>query len=394
LGIRIFYAAGPGGLVETHKYWRKGAADPRLTALTYSGQFADFCESVAASVYMVSHAGPSRDFSEGRFRVRQRPKPQLGGGGLGYHLAQVMYGAWLFLEALKFRADFAVIHSSSTHFFVLWIFRLAGIKVIPVLHNTLWPAGYPQAGPVRKFIRRLDGAFFRHCAHATLGVSPECLRQVQTLAGRIPPDRLIEMRGQFSRSYFDAIPAAPSQAKPFRMMFAGRVTESKGVFDLIDIARRVEDRVPGLVKWDVCGAGPDLEELRLRRDAMGLQPIVELHGHVLPSQMSEIIARNHAAIVPTKSSFEEGMALSAIEPVLANRPVITSSVVPACEVLGGACLKAEVDDVESYVAQVLRLAKSPEDYRLAANACAQVKEPFLDGKLGFAAALRRAFALN
>jgi glycogen synthase len=394
LGTRIFYAAGPGGLVDSHEHWRKGAADPGVTALTYSGQFADFCDSVDSSVYMVSHAVPGRDCNKGKFRVRQKPKPQFGDGGLGYHLAQLAYGAWLFLEALKFRADFAVIHSSSTHFFVLSIFRLAGIKVIPVLHNTLWPAGYPQAGLVKKFIRYLDGAFFRNCAHATLGVSPECLRQVQTLAGRIPSDRLIEMRGQFSRSYFDAIPVAPSQVKPFRVMFAGRVTESKGVFDLIDIARKVEDRVPGLVKWDVCGAGPDLEELRLRRDAMGLQKNVELHGHVLPSQMSEIIARNHASIVPTKSSFEEGMALSAIEPVLANRPVITSSVVPAWEVLGGACLKAEVDNIESYVAQVLKLAKSPEDYRLAANACAQVKEPFFDGKLGFAAGLRRAFALK
>jgi glycogen synthase len=343
---------------------------------------------------MVSHASPTRDCSEGKFRVRQRPKRQLGSGGAGYHLTQLVYGAWLFLEAVRFRADFAVIHSSSTHFFVLSIFRLAGIKVIPVLHNTLWPAGYPQAGLVKKFIRRLDGAFFRSCAHATLGVSPECLRQVEALAGRVPSDRLIEMRGQFSRSYFDAIPAAPSQVKPFRMMFAGRIAENKGVFDLMDIARRVEDRAPGLVKWDVCGSGPDLEALRLRRDAMGLQGIVELHGHVLPFQMSEIIARNHASIVPTKSSFEEGMALSAIEPVLANRPVITSSVVPAWEVLGRACLKAEVDNVESYVAQVLKLANSSEDYRLAANACGQVKEPFLDGKLGFAAALRRAFALN
>lgn len=178
------------------------------------------------------------------------------------------------------------------------------------------------------------------------------------------------------------------------MMFAGRITENKGVFDLVEIARRVEDRVPGLAKWDVCGAGPDLDELRHRRDTAALQGIVELHGHVPPSQMSEIIARNHASIVPTKSSFEEGMALSAIEPVLANRPVITSSVVPAWEVLGEACLKAEVDNVESYVAQVLKLAKSPEDYRLAANACAQVKEPFLNGELGFAAALRRAFALK
>lgn len=343
---------------------------------------------------MVSHATPWRDYKEGRFRVRQRPKRQFGDRGFAYHLAELVYGGWLFLEAKQFRADYAVIHSSSTHFFVLSLFHLAGIKVIPVLHNTLWPAGYPQAGFVKRAIRRLNGVFFRNCAHAVLGVSPECLRQVRTLAGQVSLDRLIEIRGQFSHSYFDAIPAAPSQMTPFRMMFAGRITENKGVFDLIEVARKIEGRAPGLVKWDVCGDGPDFQELRFRRDAANLQQVVELHGHVLPPQLSEIIARNHAAIVPTKSTFEEGMALSAIEPVLANRPVITSSVVPAWEVLGEACLRAEVDDVESYTEQVLRLAECPEVYKAAVEACAQVKQPFLDGKLGFAAGLRRALALN
>src|SRR2546425_9162016 len=62
--------------------------------------------------------------------------------------------------------------------------------------------------------------------------------------------------------------------------------------------------------------------------------------------MSEIIGKNHASIVPT------------------------SSVVPACELLGGACLEAKADDVESYVAQVLKLAKSREQYQSAVDACA------------------------
>ncbi len=393
MGTRIFYAAGPGQLLESHRHWSQGTADPRLTALTYSSQFADFCDQLGADVYMISHASPPGDYTSGKFRVRQKPKLQLG-GALGYHVAQFAYGLWLFLEAVKFKADFAVIHSSSTYFFVLSIFRLAGIKVIPVLHNTLWPTGYPQTSLVRLVIRRLDGYFFGRFPHAVLGVSPECLRQVGILVGRPQPDRLIEMRGQFSRSFFEAIPAPPPRARPFRIMFAGRVTENKGVFDLIEIAKSVQERQPGEVKWDVCGTGPDFDELRRRRDEAKLQDVVELHGHVLPPQMSEIIARNHAAIVPTKSSFEEGMALSAVEPVLAGRPVVTNSVVPACEVLGDACVKAEVDDVESYVTQVLKLAKFQDEYHSAVSACTRVREPFLNGEMGFAAALKRAFALK
>jgi glycogen(starch) synthase len=394
VSVRIFYAAGPGQLVDAHKHWRQGAADPNVIAMTYSGQFADFCKSLDANVCMVSHGRPAKSCDDGKFVVMQRPKQEFARGGIGYHLAEMVYGIRLVAEALKFKADFAVVHSSSTHFFMLSLFRLAGIKIIPVLHNTLWPTGFPQTSGVRKIIRRLDAHFFRNSAHATLGVSPECLRQVRILSGLASPERLIELRGQFSRAYFAAIPPPPSRMRPFRVMFSGRIVESKGVFDLIEIARTIEEREPSLVKWDVCGTGPDVDQLRFRRDAAGLQEIVELHGRVLPPQMSEILARNHASIVPTKSSFGEGMALSAIEPMLANRPVITSAVVPAWEVLGGACLKAEVDDVESYVAHVLKLAKSPAAYQSAVNACARVKEPFLNGKMGFAAALKRAFDLK
>lgn len=394
MNIRVFYAAGPGQLIDSHKHWRNGGHDPNLTALAYSSQFAAFCESIEADVFMVSHGRPEASYRDGKFLIQQKPKRNLGEGGLGYHCSQVAYGVWLFLQALKFKADFAIIHSSSTHFFVLSLFRFAGIKVIPVLHNTIWPAGFPKASLAKRIVRRLDGYFFRNSAHAILGVSPECLRQVRALASFKSSDHLIDMRGQFSRSYFAAIPLPPSRMRPFRVMFSGRITENKGVFDLAQIARIVEDKDPGAVRWDVCGAGPDLDELKCRRDLLGLKEVVEMHGHVLPPRMSEIIARNHAAIVPTKSTFEEGMALSAVEPVLSNRPVITSPVVPAREVLGDACMEAETDNIESYAAQVLKLANSPELYKRLCEACDSVKEPFFDGKLGFAAALRTAFSLN
>ncbi|SHM85883.1 glycosyltransferase family 4 protein [Bradyrhizobium lablabi] len=392
--VRIFYAAGPGHLISAHKKWREGVADPNLTALTYSSQFADFCRSIGAKVYMVSHDKSKGLYRDENFVVGQVPKRNFGRSGLGYHCSQITYGLWLLLAALRFRANFAVIHSSSTHFFLLTFFRLFGIKVIPVLHNTLWPAGFPQKTIAKNIIRRLDGMFFRHCTHAIIAVSPECLRQVTAITGTSISNRLIDMRGQFARSYFAAVPAPPAEMRPFRIMFSGRITENKGVFDLVNIAKIVEAAEPGLVRWEICGSGPDLIELTRQRDAAGLKEIFEIHGHVYPPEMSKIIGRSHAAIVPTKSTFEEGMALSAVEAVLSNRPVITSQVVPAHEVLGDACIIARTDDVHSYADQVLWLARSPDFYRAACNACHSVKEPFLDGKIGFASGLRTAFSLK
>jgi glycosyltransferase involved in cell wall biosynthesis len=388
--MRIFYASGPGSIATSHQHWREGAHDPNLTALTYSGQFCDFCKAMDADAYIVSHASEPTLVRDGKFTIAQMPKPDRH----GYHVSQILYGLQIFLTAVKFGADYAVIQSGTTHPFMLWLFRLAGIKVIPVLHNTIWPAGYSSAGFFKRIIRKLDGLFYRWGAHAVIGVSPECLRQVAAVAHIAESSpKLIEMRGQFSREYFEAIPK-PVHGDPFLVMFAGRIFENKGVFDLIEIARRIESDHPGLVKWDICGAGPDLEEMTHRRDGAGLESVVNIRGHVFPAEMQEVIARSHAAIVPTRSTFEEGMALAAVEPVLANRPVISCSVVPASEVLGSACLKARTDDVQSYAEQVLRLATNEQDYLAASAACDRVKEQFLNRNLGFAAGLGRAFVLG
>jgi glycosyltransferase involved in cell wall biosynthesis len=361
-----------------------------LTALTYSGQFCDFCKTMDADAYIVSYSSQQTLLSDGKFTIAQRPKPDRH----GYHLSQILYGFQLFLAATKFSADYAVIHSGTTHPFMLWLFRFAGIKVIPVLHNAIWPAGHSSTRFFKRIIRKLDGMFYRWGAHAVIGVSPECVRQVAAIA-HIPESspKLIEMRGQFSREYFEDIPK-PVHDHPFLVMFAGRIIEDKGVFDLIEIARRIERDHQGLVKWDICGAGPDLEELVRRRDDAGLESVVNIRGHVFPGEMHEVIARSHAAIVPTKSTFAEGMALTAVEPVLANRPVISSPVVPASEVLGDACLKANTDDVQSYCEQILRLAKNEHHYLAASAACDRVKEQFLNRRLGFAASLERAFLLG
>ena len=388
--MRVFYAAGPGDIINAHKYWEKGKEDQGQMALTYSGQFATFCQSVGARAYLVGHGEMPEIYEKGAFKIEQIPKPRYGDGGGAYHLAEMIYGVRLFWAALKFRADVAVIHSGSTHYFVLFLFRLAKMKVIPVLHNTLWPAGFPQATFVRKTIRKLDSYFFRWGAHATVGVSPECLRQVAEISGVKSSDRLVDTRGQFSREYFAAIARPPPHGRPFRIVFAGRAHENKGIFDILEMARIIEKENPGLVVWDLCGSGPDLEELRSRCSSFGLNNTVHIHGHVPPPTMREIIARSHASIVPTKRTFEEGMALSAIEPALANRPVITCSVVPALEILGSAGLEAKTDDVQSYVDRILELTKSPTLYAEMSNACDGIKEQFFDRKKGFAASLQKA----
>jgi glycogen(starch) synthase len=386
---RIFFATGPGNLILAHKHWVAGIADPSQMSLTYSGQIADFCKEVGAEAYLVSYNTERRIVNEGQFILEHRPKPRFGSkGGLRFHLSEIIYGLSLLSTAVRFKADFAVLHSGSTHFFVMSIFRLAGIKVVPELHNTLWPAGYPPTKVSARILLTLNTLFFRHAASAVIAVSPECARQVdQITSGQ--QQHIYEIRGQFSRSDFTEMPPPPVQKKPLRIYFAGRIERNKGVFDILEIAERIDAIDPGRVSWEMCGTGSDLDHLKKMHALKKLQNIVAIHGFTPPPRLREVIAQNHLAIVPTRSDFNEGMAMTVVEPILSGRPAITNSVVPALEVLRPGCLEAETNDVASYVRQILRLVKEPDLYETLCKACLPLQEQFYDRNFGLSAILKR-----
>jgi glycogen synthase len=389
--LKILFAAGPGDVIQAHRHWMDHKNDPGQMSITFSSEFAEFCLEVGADAYIIASCekrGRTGVWSD-RFIIEHRPKLHSR-GAVSYHFSEIVYGIGLLISAVRYGADAAVLQSGSTHYFIMSLFRLAGMQVVPVMHNTLWPTGTPPRDAVRRFILWLDGLFFRLAATSVIAVSPECLRQVdQITRGHHCP--LHEMRIQFQREVFESIlPAPPHDQKPFRIMFAGRINRNKGVFDILHIARAVETSAPGSVVWEICGAGPELDELKARHRAMNLLNIVTIRGWTPPADLREVIARSHLSIVPTRSDFAEGMAMTAIEPILARRPVITSAVVPALEVLRPACIEAKTDDVDSYVSAILKVVKDGEYYRHLCKACAALAPQFYDRDKGFSGILHSA----
>ena len=386
--LRIFHAEGPGDVIQAHRRWMNGEDDPGQMSLTFSSQFADFCRDSGADAYIVASGGKKQIFRDARFVIEQRPKPRSR-RGVFYHLSEICYGIGLLITALRYRAQVAVLSSDSTHYFVMSLFRFAGMQVVPVLHNTLWPSGWPPSKLTKRVVTLLNAYFFRFAATSVIAVSPECLRQIhQITGGKHCP--FYEIRPQFRRGLFETIPAAPPHGQqPFRIVFAGRIVENKGVFDLLDIAKTVQERAPDRVAWEICGAGPDLDELRKRQRAMGLETIVTIHGWTAPNELRQVIARSHLSIVPTRSNFAEGMAMTVIEAILAGRPVITSPVVPALEVLKSACVEARTNDVDSYVLAVLNVLRDGNYYLDLCDSCPSLAEQFYDRRLGFGAILHK-----
>jgi glycosyltransferase involved in cell wall biosynthesis len=198
-----------------------------------------------------------------------------------------------------------------------------------------------------------------------------------------------QIRAQFDPAFFEAIPPPPPpEQRPFRIMFVGRVTRSKGVFDILEMAQAVEARAPGRVRWTLCGTGDDIEELKQHRARLALQDVVDIRGWTSLEDLARVYAQSHCAIVPTRSSFIEGLAMTAAEAALAGRPVITNPVVPALEIIAPAAIACRTDEPQSYVAEILKLIDDPARYNRLAAAARESAKPFLDRRYGLTAVLK------
>ena len=146
------------------------------------------------------------------------------------------------------------------------------------------------------------------------------------------------------------------------------------------------------MRWELCGTGADFQALQSRHEALGLGETVVLRGWTSLQDLAGVYGRSHAAIVPTRSTFQEGLAMTAAEAVLAGRPIITNPVVPALEILRSAALEAKTNDPGSHRSCVERLARDPTIYARLCAACSGLKGQFYDRELGLAAVLRRALS--
>ena len=124
---RIFYAAGPGNIIQAHKYWAKGQHYPNEVSITFSSQFEQFCKDIGAEAYLVSYHNQVEVYQDGPFTLEHRPKPMRGASGPGYHLAEIFYGLGLLKTAVQFKATVAVL-----------------LRFEPLFHSRTFPASRYQ----------------------------------------------------------------------------------------------------------------------------------------------------------------------------------------------------------------------------------------------------------
>lgn len=384
--LRILYAAGPGNVLGTYRYWRDGKDDPTQIAITYSGQFYDVCREMDAHAWVVATCQQPGKLSDPNFRIIHRPVPLENCKGFFYHFGQIWYGLRLLFTALRMHANVAII-CAGTHWFMLYLFRLFGIRVIATLHCVLHRKYNWKPTLFQRLVQKLNGWFFSSDAcDAIITVSAEITQQVHDLTGnRSRP--IYQFIPQYRRGSFSKIKPADLDAKPARILYVGRIERNKGVFDVLEIAQRLAASGRQFI-FDLCGTGSAIHELRKRIDSTGMTGHVVCHGHCDHETMIQMYTRAHIVIVPTTTDFSEGFNKVVAEGVLAGRPVVTSSVCPALAELGDAVVEVPPDDVAAYANAIVHLCENRAYYQSKVDACTAVQGQFYDPQRGWAAALR------
>jgi L-malate glycosyltransferase len=148
---------------------------------------------------------------------------------------------------------------------------------------------------------------------------------------------------------------ADMDPRGFHVGIVGRLSAVKGI--PLALRALVSDRMPGSVRLDIIGSGPQQEDLQRAAVALGLVDRVSFHG--FQRNVADWLAHLDALLMP---SFHEGLPYALLEAMSLGVPVIASRVGGLAEVLhhDATGLLVEPGDAEGIALAVARIAGSRE----------------------------------
>ena len=376
----VLYCEGPGDIVAAYEAWKNGTSFLGETGVTFSSQLFDACKAEGLTLFAASSGSRKALITDPLCTVANIPRWNLRLPKVGYEISLLAHTLRLAILALRIRPRIILV-AGSIEPACATILRISGAKVVPVLHNTLWPEGFPPQGLKAQLYRWGERILWACHASSTLAVSQAAARQARSLGAR----NVTVFKPSFPGSSFAQPPEAKDfRDRPFRIMFAGRIEANKGVYDILDIAERLGSEV----EFTLCGGGSQLDHLNQAITRRGLGHIVRTCGKLDRPQLLTQYLAAHAVIVPTKSTFAEGFAMVVAEAILLQRPVITSPVVPASESLAGAIALVRTDDIDGYVAAINTLCNDEAYYDRLVLGARELRSTILDDSTSFLATVR------
>lgn len=383
--LRIIHMAGPGDACQVLRNMANGLESDDVSHVAYSRLVFEVARDLGAHLLSVSTHGRRDDFTHGRIRAVSRPDPTTGKSGIGFHLANIRLAMEVRRDVTEFGAN-VLVSVPSPYPFLIESLASRGVKIVPALHAILWPE-FRRPTLARRLAVQLCRRFYSSTSPAILTHPGGAVRQVLELTGG-QSSPLVEFLPLFRRGMFAQVQPPRWDTPLLRVITVGRVEPDKGIYALIDVARRIRQAGKVAVHFDVCGTGSALDEARRQVTELGLDDTMVLHGWTEMDQLKQLWSDSHVAVVPTTSDFVEGFNQVVVEAILAGRPVITSRVCPALDYVRPCAIEVDVDDVAGYVNAITKLAAGREHYLRLQSKTGAAAAQFFDERNSFGAALR------
>src|SRR5215831_13227251 len=384
--LRIAYLSGPSEAVAVYREWAENQKQ-NYFGTNYMKRFFMVCRELDAEAYVITTvAGDYSIWRSDNLTIENRPLPSHL-SGLFYHLAMVAWFVRLAPKLIGYKPDILIATANQNYWFLLFFLRWFGVPIVPSFHCVLWPK-FASVKPSWRILLDLNRLLILGHVKAALVASRDIAEQFRIEVSEADID-VEEHLPTYSVSQFVSIPSPRTIARlPFRIFFAGRIEANKGIYDLVEIASRLNASRPGVFVFDVCGDGGELNALRQRVAKSNLNDVVRCHGYLDSERLSSVLASSHAVIVPTTSRFEEGFNMVCAEAILAGRPVITSPVCPALDYVRDAAVEVPPDNIEKYCRAILKLYDDDGFYKQKQEACARLQGQFYDQKNSWAEKLK------
>jgi glycosyltransferase involved in cell wall biosynthesis len=138
--------------------------------------------------------------------------------------------------------------------------------------------------------------------------------------------------------------------------FVGRFHIQKGLFDLIEIWKRVCKKKPD-ARLAVVGEGSMMNELVMRIEKEGLSENIVFHGFLDGRKKFEIIQSSSVFVFP---STYESFGMAALEAMACGVPVVAYSLAIFQEIYPKGMIKVSTGDVDSFADAILELLYNVE----------------------------------
>lgn len=385
--MKIYYDAGPGDVAGTFHHWESGVDDPNQIAKTYSSQFFAACKKVGFDAHVRS-TNPRRERIERDWiTIDQRPISQIQLPKVGYHLSMVAEAAAINSTIRKTGCDVALLGTDPYS----WMHAslLGRVSVFTSLHNTIDGdfVDYPLTR-AQKALMSLTGRLFISRIDAIMAVSPLALRQALGYADTRDVPGVVFMP-TYDREQFGRIPAPDHRQRPFRILFAGRIEEEKGAWDLVETAAIMRERLGDAADFvfDIAGDGGALPEMKRRVEVGDLDRWFRFFGYCQRNQLAQLFGESHVFIVPTRPSFREGVCKALVEACIAGRPAVASRATVSYEYFPESVKVVHPGRPDQYAEALIAYVTSQDTYERARMACTERREPFFDPARSYQAIL-------